>query len=264
MSGFSYLLSFLFKTPSGAQIVVVFIILLLGLILVIVGVILRIIPSTNSIYLNVLRYIFCLFPPFALGEGLFNLAYISIFSQIELGGLSTYNTNAMQITGVNLIFMGWETVVYLGLTILIEYWLDSYWAVKAGELPVDNKLRDKDVLEEEERVRSGAADESSVILVKDLKKMYSGGKYAVRGVSLGIPNGECFGLLGINGAGKSSTLSMLSGEFKPSSGEAYLAGLNLLTDVHRCRRKIGFCPQVSIYLYLHLYISSVTSVVFIC
>ena len=251
VSSFSYLLSFLFKTPSGAQIVVVFIVLLLGLILSIIGFILRFIPASSSVYTRSLRYIFCLFPPFALGEGLFNLAYISIFSQLELGGLSAYNTNAMQITGVNLIFMGWETVVYLGLTILLEYGLDSNLSViKAGELPVDNKLRDKDVLEEEERVRSGAADESSVILVKDLKKMYSGGKYAVRGVSLGIPNGECFGLLGINGAGKSSTLSMLSGEFKPSSGEAYLAGLNLLTDVHRCRRKIGFCPQVSLSICL--------------
>jgi ABC-type branched-subunit amino acid transport system ATPase component len=89
---------------------------------------------------------------------------------------------------------------------------------------------------------SGAA-ESSTILVKDFKKIYSTGKYAVKGVSIGIPNGECFGLLGINGAGKSTTLSMLSGEFKPTVGEASLAGLNLLTEVHKCRRKIGFCPQ---------------------
>lgn len=70
-----------------------------------------------------------------------------------------------------------------------------------------------------------------------------GGKYAVKGLSIGIPNGECFGLLGINGAGKSSTLSMLSGEFLPSSGQASLAGYNLLTDIHACRRRIGFCPQ---------------------
>ena len=36
---------------------------------------------------------------------------------------------------------------------------------------------------------------------------------------------------------------MLSGETQPTSGEAYLSGLNLLTDVHNCRKKIGFCPQ---------------------
>ncbi len=86
--------------------------------------------------------------------------------------------------------------------------------------PSDNSLKDEDVIAEEQRLldpNSGAA-ESSTILVKDMKKVYPGGKYAVKGVSLGIPNGECFGLLGINGAGKSSTLAMLSGEFKPSSG----------------------------------------------
>ena len=36
---------------------------------------------------------------------------------------------------------------------------------------------------------------------------------------------------------------MLSGEVLPSSGEATLSGINLLTDVHKARRKIGYCPQ---------------------
>lgn len=53
------------------------------------------------------------------------------------------------------------------------------------------------------------------VQVKGLRKVYrtSGGgtKVAVKSTSLGIPRGECFGLLGINGAGKSSTLGMLSG-----------------------------------------------------
>lgn len=108
--------------------------------------------------------------------------------------------------------------------------------------PTDASLKDDDVIAEEERVASGAAEDSS-ILVRDFKKIYPDGKYAVQGISLGIPNGECFGLLGINGAGKSTALNMLSGEFRPSAGSASLAGLNLLTDVHKCRRKIGFCPQ---------------------
>jgi ABC-type multidrug transport system ATPase subunit len=104
-------------------------------------------------------------------------------------------------------------------------------------------IEDEDVIEETNRVMSGKAHEDSVILLNNMKKIYPGGKYAVKGVSLGIPNGECFGLLGINGAGKSSTLAMLSGEFPPSVGEGYIAGLSLSTDVHSCRRKIGFCPQ---------------------
>ena len=44
--------------------------------------------------------------------------------------------------------------------------------------------------------------------------MSKGAKVAVKSTSLGIPRGECFGLLGINGAGKSSTLAILSGLFR--------------------------------------------------
>jgi ABC-type multidrug transport system ATPase subunit len=39
---------------------------------------------------------------------------------------------------------------------------------------------------------------------------------AVRGISLGIPRGECFGYLGINGAGKTSTLAMLTADVLPT------------------------------------------------
>ena len=51
--------------------------------------------------------------------------------------------------------------------------------------------------------------------MSELRKVYpvsKGAKVAVKSTSLGIPKGECFGLLGINGAGKSSTLAILSGE----------------------------------------------------
>lgn len=55
------------------------------------------------------------------------------------------------------------------------------------------------------------------VQIVSLRKVYpvsSGAKVAVKSTSLGIPRGECFGLLGINGAGKSSTLAILSGLFR--------------------------------------------------
>ena len=228
--------------------------LVLGLVLSIVGEVLRLLPSTRDMYMGSLRYIFALFPPYCLGSGFSNLALLSTWSILELTGGAQYDPGDWNITGMNLTFLGWETVVYLVAAIAYEY--ISEMPLLQGmtngkvEMPTDLSLRDEDVLAEEERVRSGAADGNSVILVKDVKKVYRGGKYAVRGVSLGIPNGECFGLLGINGAGKSSCLNMLSGEFRPSSGEAWLAGYSLLTDVHTCRQHIGFCPQVT-YFTLH-------------
>ena len=49
-------------------------------------------------------------------------------------------------------------------------------------------------------------------------------KHAVRGLTLGCPAGERFGFLGINGAGKSSTLNVLTGDISPTSGEIFIAG----------------------------------------
>jgi ABC-type glutathione transport system ATPase component len=60
---------------------------------------------------------------------------------------------------------------------------------------------DDDVIVENERVRSGKANEDLVVL-NALSKQYPNGKQAVDFMSLGIPAGQCFGLLGINGAGK--------------------------------------------------------------
>jgi ATP-binding cassette, subfamily A (ABC1), member 3 len=246
VSGFTYLLSFAFATPSGAQIAMIFIMFILGLLLTIVGFLLRSFDFSNGVYLNALRYLFALFPPFALGDGLQNLVLMETLSIKELPGGKRYSPLDWKISGMNIVFLAWETVFYLGATILYEY-LSEMPALQSRSKsmtlpPDDNSTKDDDVIAEEVRVASGAADDCSIV-VKDFKKMYPDGKYAVKGVSLAIPTGECFGLLGINGAGKSTALNMLSGEFRPTAGSAYLAGLDLLNDVHKCRRKIGFCPQ---------------------
>jgi len=243
---FAYLVSMMFTSPSTGQIIIQFLTLLLGLVLGIVGIVLRAIDVSKSAWLNGIRYIFCLFPPYALADGLNNLATITVWSYSELEGGKLYKPGDSKIAGLPIAFMAWESIVYLAIVILIEYLgsLQSFQCIAGQSFPpTDQTVRDADVLAEEQRVMSGAADENSTILVKDIKKIYPGGKYAVKGVSLGIPNGECFGLLGINGAGKSTTLGILSGDIFPSAGQATLSGLDLLTDIHKCRRKIGFCPQ---------------------
>ena len=111
----------MFVTPSGAQIIIIFMVFILGLILTIVGQILRFIPSTRDIYMNVIRYLFALFPPFCLGNGLTNLALLTTWSFLELKGGAQYSPGDWDITGMNLTFLAWETVVYLGLAIAYDY-----------------------------------------------------------------------------------------------------------------------------------------------
>ena len=260
-SGFAYLVSFAFKDAATAQISVLFISFVLGLILGIVGIVLRIIASTRDIYHSSLRYLFALFPPFNLADGLHNLVLRNTWGFAELTAPNKYVPLSWKISGLNLTFLAVESVVFLLATILLDYGLNTpllqEWCMKSSINKQLDQLdehyaeiieEDEDVKAERERVSSGNAYDDSVIMLNDVKKIYgsyggSGFKYAVKGVSVGIPNGECFGLLGINGAGKSTTLSILSGALPPSAGEAFVAGLNLSTHVHSCRRKIGFCPQ---------------------
>ena len=88
------------------------------------------------------------------------------------------------------------------------------------------------------------ADESELVLMH-LRKQYGGpgGKLAVRDLCLRVRSGECFGFLGVNGAGKSTTFSMLTGATTPTSGDARLRGMSILTEQDAIRRLVGFCPQ---------------------
>lgn len=54
---------------------------------------------------------------------------------------------------------------------------------------------------------------------------------------------ECFGLLGVNGAGKTSTFKMLTGDETISSGEAWVDGISVRTNMNQVHQRIGYCPQ---------------------
>ena len=63
---------------------------------------------------------------------------------------------------------------------------------------------------------------------------------AVKGLTLNVEAGQILGLLGMNGAGKSTTLRMLSTVINPSSGYASLNGINMHESPMEVRRSIGF------------------------
>ena len=67
---------------------------------------------------------------------------------------------------------------------------------------------------------------------------------AVQGVSFGLDYGECFGLLGVNGAGKSTTFKSLTGEITPSGGNITIQGYDIQKEFTSARMLIGYCPQV--------------------
>ena len=62
-------------------------------------------------------------------------------------------------------------------------------------------------------------------------------------VSLELGRGEVLGLLGHNGAGKSTTLQMLAGVLRPDSGSIAIGGADLATQPERAKRQLGFLPE---------------------
>src|SRR5262245_23372174 len=83
-----------------------------------------------------------------------------------------------------------------------------------------------------------------------LTKHY-GSVRAVREVSFTIKPGEILGYLGANGAGKSTTIKMLTGLIEPSEGQILYNGRSIYEDLVAFQRRIGYVPEEA-YLYPHL------------
>jgi ABC-2 type transport system ATP-binding protein len=81
------------------------------------------------------------------------------------------------------------------------------------------------------------------ITVENLVKSYDGVKNAVDGLSFQVKSGEIYGLLGRNGAGKSTTIKVLTTLMHPSSGSASICGLDLRRKANHIRRMIGVVQQ---------------------
>ena len=69
------------------------------------------------------------------------------------------------------------------------------------------------------------------------------GRPAVRDLSLRLQSGQVLGLLGVNGAGKSTTLAMIAGALRPDSGAIYLQGEDFSEHPELARRVIGWLPE---------------------
>ena len=80
---------------------------------------------------------------------------------------------------------------------------------------------------------------------QSLSKIYSNGLKAVDEISIKIEHGEIFGFLGPNGAGKSTTIMILTTLLKPTSGKAYVAGFDVVTQAKNVRQNIGYVQQDS-------------------
>ncbi|WVZ77359.1 hypothetical protein U9M48_025237 [Paspalum notatum var. saurae] len=176
------------------------------------------------------------FPPFSLYRIIYEFSpppspfYRTDFSGIHWEDLSDNKNGIIDI----LIIMALEWGIFLVLTFL----LDEFGTLRNGI----RKIRE--VVEQ----LLQTSDSSYSVICDDLKKLYHGKdgnaeKIAVTGLSLSMQRGQCFGILGPNGAGKTSLISMLTGFTKPTSGTAYINGMDIRLDMGKIYTGIGVCPQ---------------------
>lgn len=85
----------------------------------------------------------------------------------------------------------------------------------------------------------------SIIKIEDLHKSF-GEIHAVNGLSIEVKRGQLFAFLGLNGAGKSTTISIMCGHETKDSGEVYIDGMNLDKDLDRVKSEIGVVFQFSV------------------
>ena len=83
-----------------------------------------------------------------------------------------------------------------------------------------------------------------MIRIEDLSKNY-GSVQAVNSISFSLNDGEIVGFLGANGAGKSTTLKMITGYLTPSAGNVYVGDKNIIDDCLDIQKSIGYLPELN-------------------
>jgi len=93
----------------------------------------------------------------------------------------------------------------------------------------------------------------SIVRIAGLSHRYSTA-WAIRDINIEIDKKGIYGLLGSNGAGKSTTMNILCGVLNQTAGEVYINGINLREHPIEAKRQIGFLPQVApLYMDLTAY-----------
>uniref|UniRef100_A0A452UE04 P-type phospholipid transporter n=1 Tax=Ursus maritimus TaxID=29073 RepID=A0A452UE04_URSMA len=239
-----YPASFVFKIPSTAYVVLTSVNLFIGINGSVATFVLELFTNNLNNINDILKSVFLIFPHFCLGRGLIDM----VKNQAMADALERFGENrfvsplSWDLVGRNLFAMAVEGVVFFLITVLIQYRFFIRPRPVNAKLPPLND-EDEDVKRERQRILDGGG-QNDILEIKELTKIYRRKrKPAVDRICVGIPPGECFGLLGVNGAGKSSTFKMLTGDTTVTRGDAFLNKNSILSDIHEVHQNMGYCPQ---------------------
>ncbi|XP_053614911.1 ATP-binding cassette sub-family A member 2-like isoform X2 [Plodia interpunctella] len=144
-----------------------------------------------------------------------------------------------------------QFVILMVLVILTERGIFNrfYNNLMSYRYKAKEQEKEEELEKEQEYVEGSLKNpRGDVMLVSSVHKLYPRicrkSKVAVRGISFAVREGECFGLVGVNGAGKSSTFKMMTCATFPTRGVIVVNGHHQeILDNSQYRRQLGYCPQ---------------------
>ncbi|XP_059616632.1 glucosylceramide transporter ABCA12 [Phlebotomus argentipes] len=188
---------------------------------------------------NFLNRAFLIFPQHALSDGLLELCknYITAVFFTKFG-IDSYKSpiasdllaphiSLLIVVGVAAMITNYVIESGLWRVILAKVYHEKNFTGELQIVSIQNTLQ-KDT-------KFNLKDKSNCLVAENLSKTYGKGVLALNNVSFAVKSGECFGLLGANGAGKSTIFGILSGQFKQTSGTV---------EFMDCKG-ISYCPQTN-------------------
>ncbi|XP_052759277.1 phospholipid-transporting ATPase ABCA3-like [Galleria mellonella] len=182
-----------------------------------------------------------------------------LLAKESLGGIqwgefmSVADSNSSRLTfGHVVIFLVIDSVLYMLIALYLEqvlpgpygmpkpwYYLfqKDFWCSGNKEVEQFGISDNEEIIMEKE-----PADLTIGLKIRNLTKIF-GANTAVNNLSLNIYDDQITILLGHNGAGKSTTISMITGNLPATRGSVYVAGYNMSTEMGSARSNLGLCPQ---------------------
>ncbi|KAF2069523.1 hypothetical protein CYY_009160 [Polysphondylium violaceum] len=249
----AYLLSYRFDSNGKATGAIFGVLFGMGLVFIIVTINLRIQvvseqSETIQLAADILDFIFFITSP------LYCLAKVAFIitdfpGAKRLGQWEIDNYWGMLFGGGPILLLAIHCVIWLAWIFILDYMGEIKGYIKNPKTvqpPAPESNEDSDVALERQRLLSPVIDD--VVYMKNLHKSFpprgkAPTKVAVYNTTLGIPKGQTFGLLGLNGAGKSSSISLLSGDIVPTAGEMFINGHDVVGEKSKALSSIGSCPQ---------------------
>uniref|UniRef100_A0A915KZX7 ABC transporter domain-containing protein n=1 Tax=Romanomermis culicivorax TaxID=13658 RepID=A0A915KZX7_ROMCU len=267
-----YLFTFLFRVPSVAFIWLATGNLFFGWVTTTVTSMLEILGQDDAFLIKINNYlmmVFLVIPQYSLGRGMLDMKlqyFLYKGEEFAFGQATPADPFAWKFLGRNMLSLFIEGTLAFILVLFIE---NYKWKAQRTEMlherNVSQQSEEDDDVKNERIFVMGPKSTQSAIRIVNLTKEYQTSNIlkriicctcckrttgensslfrAVDRLCFTVQNGECFGLLGVNGAGKTSTFNMLTGKIRVSSGDAFISQKSVLSDRDTVRKNIGFCPQ---------------------